>query len=70
MYSDSTSGSICGSATITASSCTDEMCAHSFNFDTSLSLCPPAADIGVTVFATNMLGNGPTSEPTFQGTSV
>ena len=44
------------------------MCAHSFNLDTSTSICPPAANIGVTVFATNVLGNGSTSEPTFQGT--
>jgi hypothetical protein len=43
------------------------MCSHSFNFDTSSSLCPPSADIDITVFATNVLGNGPTSEPAFQG---
>ena len=46
------------------------MCAHSFNFDTSTSLCPPAADIGITVFGTNVLGNGSTSEPAFQGTML
>ena len=67
-YSESTSGSTCGSATIPASSCTNEMCTHLF--DTSLSLCPSAVNIDVTVFATNVLGNGSTSEPTFQGSMI
>ena len=68
IYSDSTSGGICSSAVISASLCTEELCTHSF--DTSSSLCPPAANIDVVVFATNVLGNGSTSEPIFQGIMI
>ena len=65
-YSDSTSGRICGSATIPASSCDGGIC--SCRFDISSSSCLPSADVSVTVFASNILGNGPMSEPRIMGT--
>ena len=60
-YSDSVSGINCHSTTISASSCDDGICSDVF--EASASLCPPLTDITVTVFATNILGNGPTSIP-------
>ena len=39
-----------------ASSCDDGLCTSVF--EVSSSLCPPQADISVSAFATNILGNG------------
>ena len=63
IYSDSKSNSTCGSAIIEAVSCTESgiQCTHSF--DTSSSLCPSSTSINVTVYATNLIGDGPHSEP-------
>ena len=65
IYSDSTSGSSCGLATIPASSCRGRMCSHIF--EVSSSFCLPSADINVTVFATNILGEGQFSIPLTTG---
>ena len=62
IYSDSTFGSICGSAMIPSSVCVGGICSHMFNVFTSSS-CPSSTGITVTVFATNVLGNGPLSDP-------
>ena len=58
-YSDSTSGRTCGLFTISASTCTSGHCNHMFEIP------PVCSDIGIviTVFATNVLGDGPSSEP-------
>ena len=61
-YSDSASGIICGSTTIPASSCEDGTCDDVFVVATST--CAPSTDITVTMFTTNVLGNGPISVPT------
>ena len=55
-YMDSITGDPCSLATITASSCVEGICKHTF--EVSLSSCPPCVDINVTVYATNILGNG------------
>ena len=60
-YSDSTSGSSCGSATIPASSCEGGVCSH--GFDISSSPCRLSPDITLTAFPTNILRDGPSSEP-------
>ena len=65
IYSDSTSGSNCASATIPTSSCRGRMCSHIF--EVSSSFCLPSADINVTVFATNILGEGQYSIPVTTG---
>ena len=60
-YSDSTSGSSCGSATIPASSCEGGVC--NYGFDHSSSPCRLSPDITLAAFAANILGDGPSSEP-------
>jgi hypothetical protein len=60
-YVDSISGDFCNSVTIPASSCIDGMCNHTF--EVTLSSCPPCVDINITVYATNILGNGAISDP-------
>ena len=62
IYSDSTSGGSCGSTTIPSSSCVGGICNHVFEIS-SASSCPPSTGITVAVLATNMLGNGPPSDP-------
>jgi hypothetical protein len=59
MYVDSVSGKTCGSADIRpASMCTpNKACSQIFNY--SLSTCPSPVDIVVDVFATNLIGRGP-----------
>ena len=64
-YSDTTFGSTCGLATIPAFSCEDGICTHTFDIFTSS--CSPSTGITVTVFAMNILGNGPTSVPAAEG---
>ena len=67
-YFDPTSGSGCGSVTIPASSCKSVgVCSHMFELLSSS--CPHSDDITVTVYATNVLGNGPTSQPITIGIS-
>ena len=55
-YTDTLSGDTCGRATIPASVCLNRMCSHVF--EVSSSNCRPFSDINVTVFGTNILGNG------------
>ena len=57
MYTDSSSGIICHSSTLMASSCFDGSCNHTFDVLAS-SNCPSLANISVTAFATNILGDG------------
>lgn len=59
-YMDSASGDLCSSVTIPASSCIDGICNHAF--EVPLSSCP-CMDINITVYSTNILGNGATSDP-------
>ena len=59
-YDDATLGTMCGSFYISATLCETE-CIHVFNI--SLSLCPPTVNINITGFVTNILGDGPPSEP-------
>ena len=65
-YSDATFGSTCFSVTIPASACNDGRCTHEFNIFSS-SNCPSSTSITVTVFATNVLGRGPSSVPVTKG---
>ena len=58
-YSDSTSERTCGSFTISASTCTSGRCNHTFDIP---SVCSDIS-IVITVFATSILGDGPSSEP-------
>ena len=60
-YLDSTSGDHCSLVTIPASSCIGGMCNHTFEVATSS--CPACVDINITVYATNILGNGTISDP-------
>jgi hypothetical protein len=58
MYVDSVSGKTCGSADIPASMCApNTACSQIFNY--SLSTCPSPVDIIIDVFATNLIGRGP-----------
>ena len=59
-YADSLSGSTCSSSTISASLCESGTCRHLYQV--SNSSCPPCVDINITVFASNILGNGSTSD--------
>ena len=58
-YSDSLSGTVCGSVIILASSCRHKFCSHVF--DAFNSSCSYSAEITVTVFGTNAFGVGPVS---------
>ena len=64
-YSDSESGSVCGSETVSASTCTSGFCSSKFEISTSQ--CPVSSDINVTVFATTNLGDGPKTSPVKEG---
>ena len=55
MYNDSTSGRMCDFVTISASVCSGQ-CNHTFDVP---SICFAIASITITVFATNILGDGP-----------
>ena len=59
-FSDFTSGSICGSATIPASSCQNGVCRHMFEVSPP---CSSNVDVSINVYATNILGDGPSSHP-------
>ena len=61
-YNNSVSGVSCGSATVPASSCVDEVCRHSFTYEES-SCGSPSTDINITISAANILGVGPPSDP-------
>ena len=60
-YTNSTSGVLCNSISIPASSCTNRICSHEFNNIPS-SLCSPSTTLSVIVFASNILGDGELSE--------
>ena len=64
-YVDSNFGAVCGLATVSATSCVNGLCSHTF--DVTTSSCPPLSNINVTVFGTNQLGNGSTSHPVTVG---
>ena len=63
MYTDPTSRRTCGSITISASECTSGQCDHMFNIPSD-SVCSNATGIVISVFATNILGDGPSSQET------
>ena len=58
-YTNSSSGELCNSVTIPASSCANSVCNH--EFDVSSSLCSPSTTLLVIVFASNILGDGEVS---------
>ena len=60
-YTDTKSELICKSTTIPTSSCQEETCTH--YFDVTSSNCQSSSNITLTVFATNILGNGPSTKP-------
>ena len=62
-YSEATSGNICGSATISTSSCDDEVCRYLLRIDLASSCLSSTRSVRVTAFATNILGNGPRTVP-------
>lgn len=59
-YFDSMSNISCGSVPIPVSSCVGGVCSSVFNVSSS---CSDSTGIILTVFATNILGNGTESEP-------
>ena len=61
-YSDALSGTTCGMATIPAVFC-NYVCSHVF--DITSSPCYKATNISITVSASNILGDGPPSRPSF-----
>ena len=61
IYFNSASRITCGEDTIPASECQNQICRHLFNV--SVSSCTPDTNISVTVYATNMLGDGSISIP-------
>ena len=68
VYTELTFGTICGSEVIPASSCNGRVCNHYFDILVSSS-CPPST-VEVTVFATNVLGRGPSSVPAARGKNM
>ena len=54
------SGRLCASAIIPASSCNGRLCKHVLEI--SSSYCPRHFDINITVFASNIFGDGPSSQ--------
>ena len=62
IYTDTESGGIlCDSVKVPGFSCQGELCSHLF--DVSSSSCVNSTNISVAVYATNLLGDGPASEP-------
>lgn len=64
-YTDSNTGKSCGNGTVSANSCTNGICIHEFEIDSSL--CPQT-DFTIKLFATNDLGDGETSDAIRRGT--
>ena len=62
-YAETTTGATCYSDTIMASSCKDGICQHSYDSSSDSLFCRQNANITVTVFATNILGDGRMSTP-------
>ena len=61
IYSDSHSNNSCGLSTILVPSCERSICSHLFQV--SASSCSPSSNINVSMFATNVIGDGPLSRP-------
>lgn len=57
---ESGSGRLCDSTTIAATSCQSNKC--SYTSEVLYTSCPSSTDIFVTVFATNVLGDGSLSQ--------
>ena len=66
-YTDSISGTLCATATISAASCMHSVCEHVLKLPSLLTFCPTLSNVTVTVFGTNRLGMGPPSNLTFTG---
>ena len=62
IYSDTTTGDVCLEATLPASECERGICRH-MPFDRSHSECIPQGNVSVSAYATNLLGDGPVSDP-------
>ena len=61
IYSNATTGDICLNATLPASECQGGVCHHYFY--AYRSECSPQGNVSVSVYATNILGDGPVSNP-------
>ena len=59
-YTNSTSGELCGSVAIPATSCANGICVHEFSV--SSSLCSPSTALSVMIIASNILGVGEVSD--------
>ena len=56
MYTDTLFGDVCNLTTIPASNCVHGMCQHVL--EVASSKCAHFSNINITVFGTNLLGNG------------
>lgn len=57
VYSDLITNRICDRAVLNPTMCKDRLCTHLFN--TITSECSTTADLAISIFATNILGEGP-----------
>ena len=64
-FTNADTGKSCGSAPISATSCTNGSCEHDFLI--SSSTCPRQANLSVTIFGSNKLGDGRMSNPIKRG---
>lgn len=65
IYTDTESGGIlCDSIKVPAFGCQGSLCSHLFDVSSSY-YCVNSTNISVAVSATNVLGDGPASEPVF-----
>ena len=58
-----TSDQTCGTDTIPVSACNGLVCTHTLKINPSLSCLFSSGGVSITVFATNVLGKGPMSDP-------
>ena len=54
---------MCDTVTIPASACTQQICAHTLKINPSSPCLFSSGGVSITVFATNVLGKGPMSDP-------
>ena len=62
IYSDTITGDVCLNATLSASECEGGVCRHMLSYG-SLSECSPQGTVSISAYATNILGDGPVSDP-------
>ena len=64
-YTDVDSGESCGNGTLSPSTCTDGVCSHEFQVNSSM--CPPETNYTIKMYGTNALGDGRDSDPIRRG---